>query len=113
MRKVSHVRFVFRAIAISALLNLCLVLSEFAGLQREKYGLFLHTTDAIAAPPGVIARVLFAPKQHTVHAFALAAAESLVCSFVFYALLIWMLFELLDVWRSHKTQRRVAQNPQG
>jgi hypothetical protein len=30
---------------------------------------------------------------------------------VFYALLIWILFELSNVWRMHSRQRRVAQIP--
>lgn len=111
MGKVIHVRFMFRAIFLSAILNLCLVLSGFAGVEKSRSPILLRATNAIAAPPGVIARALFAPKQHTVQAFALAAAESLVCSFVLYALFFWTLFELSNVLRRYSGQRLVAQIP--
>lgn len=105
MKKRIHVRFVLQAIAISAVLNLCLVLSEFAGVQNGYRSFFVRIADAIASPPGVIANLFLAPRQHTVHAFVLAAAESLVCSFVFYVLFIWAVREILNLWIVRRNQR--------
>jgi hypothetical protein len=99
MKKTIHTRLIGYALALSALINLSLVLSQFAGLERDKYAWFVRVADAIAAPPGVIAKAFFEPRQHTVHAFALAAAESLLCSFVFYSFFLWLIFELLAAWR--------------
>ncbi len=96
MRKAVHLRLIMYAFGLSAFLNLCLVLSQFAGLERGRYGWVLRLTEAIAYPPGLIAKFFFAPKQHAVHAFALAATESLLCSLLVYALLLWLLLELLN-----------------
>jgi hypothetical protein len=96
---------VLKAIAFSALLNLCLVFSAFASIPNESHNLFVKIADAIAAPPGVISELAFTPKQHTVHAFVLAAAESLVCSFVFYALVAWAVLELLRLRKIHKNRK--------
>ena len=97
MRKATHFHLILRAFGLSALLNLCLVLSQFAGLERDRYGWLLRLTDAIAYPPGLIAKCLFAPKQHSVHAFAVSATESLLCSVLVYALLLWLVLELWSV----------------
>lgn len=98
---------VLKAVAFSALLNLCLVLSEFAAVPKGgDRSLFVRIADAIAAPPGLISQIAFAPKQHTVHAFVLAAAESLICSFVFYALVAWAVLELLRLWKMRRNQEQ-------
>jgi hypothetical protein len=96
MKRAAHLRLMMYASGLSALLNLCLVLSQFAGLERGKHGWLLRLTDAIAYPPGLISKFFFAPKQHTVHAFALAATESLLCSLLVYALLLWLFLEFLN-----------------
>jgi hypothetical protein len=96
MKKVAHLRLMMYALGFSALLNLFLVLSQFAGLERSRFGWLLRLTDAVAYPPGLIAKLLVTPKQHTVHAFAMAATESLLCSFLFYALVLWLLLEVLN-----------------
>lgn len=80
---------------ISALLNFGLVLTAFVGGPQGRYPLVVRFADAVAAPPGVIANALFSPKQHTAHAFILAAVESLVCSFLFYALVAWVILSLV------------------
>jgi len=96
MKKATHLRLGIDAFGLSALINLCLVLSQFAGLERDRYGWLLRVTDAVAYPPGLIAKFLFAPKQHTVHAFAVAAMESLLCSLLVYALLLWFVLKWLN-----------------
>lgn len=106
MKKAIHTRLIVYAFALSAFINLCLVLSEFAGLERDKYPWFIRVTNAIAAPPGVFAKALLEPRQHTVHAFALAASESMLFSFIFYAFILWLLFESLNVWRLHKNSAK-------
>ena len=102
MKNTIHTRLVGYAFALSALINLCLVLSEFAGLESDRHAWLVRVANAIAAPPGVLAKALFEPRQHTVHAFALAAAESLLCSFVFYLFFIWLVFELVIVWKGRR-----------
>jgi len=104
MKREYHPRSVLLAVALSALLNLLLALSAFAGVRKGERNLFGRIADAIAAPPGIIANALFAPKQHSVHAFAFAAVMSLICSFVFYALLIWGVLEFSAFWKAHQRQ---------
>ena len=95
---------VLKAVAFSALLNLFLVLSEFAAAPKGgDRSLFVQIADAIAAPPGLVAKMAFAPKQHTVNAFVVSAAESLICSFVFYVLLAWAVLKLLHLWQMRRT----------
>jgi len=96
MKRAAHLRLTLYALGLSALLNLFLVVSQFAGLERGRFGWLLRLTDAIAYPPGLVAKFLFAPKQHTVHAFALAATESLLCSLLVYTLLLWLFLEFLN-----------------
>jgi hypothetical protein len=105
MKKATHLRLSMYAFGLSALLNLCLVLSQFAGLEKDRYGWLLRLTDTVAYPPGLIAKSFFAPKQHTVHAFAVAATESLLCSLLVYALLLWLVLEL---WNAGMERRGKA-----
>jgi hypothetical protein len=97
---------VLKAVAFSSLLNLCLVLTAFCGVSGGSCSTVVRIADAIAAPPGVIAQLVLSPKQHTAHAFAVAAAESLVWSFVFYALVAWVALEFLRRWQAYRNRRR-------
>lgn len=79
-------RLVRQALMISIALNGVVVLISLFGGSPERGSWVVRVADAIAAPPGVIAKWAFQPKEHAVWAFIAAAAESLVCSVVFYAL---------------------------
>ena len=52
----------------------------------------MRISDAIAGPPGLFVGV-FAPKQHTASAFALAVFESLFFSLLFYTGASWMILK--------------------
>ena len=71
--------------AVGALLPL------FAG-NAQSNSAFVKVSDAIAAPAGVFAGA-FAPHEHTLGAFTSAALALLTVSFLFYALISWLVIE--------------------
>jgi hypothetical protein len=62
--------------------------------------MYVKAADAIATPPAVIANRLFAPKEHSIHAFVAAALSSLLCSFLFYMIVSYGLIEAILRFRS-------------
>lgn len=86
-------RLFLKALIVSILLNgLMILLSMFSGTSGVR-SLMVRIGDAIAAPPGVIARWAFQPREHSVGAFVTAAGESLVFSILFYAAAALLLLE--------------------
>ena len=67
----------------SGIVNLFLISSAFVA-RSSVYG---TVADAIAGPPGLISNRLFAPKEHSAHAFVAGALGSLLFSFLFYAVI--------------------------
>ena|SRR5215469_4699067 len=90
MSKPSRVRVLQWSAAASALINLFLVSSAFVGGAKSNY---LKLANTIAAPPGLIASRFLAPKEHSAGAFVDAAVGSLICSFLFYAVVCWLLIQ--------------------
>jgi hypothetical protein len=84
-------RHLLKAVTISVFVNVGLALSAFYPGSPRKPSLLARIADVVAAPPGAISQLLFSPQQHTAHAFIVAAAESFVCSFVFYLLVAWII----------------------
>src|SRR5580692_1946563 len=91
----SNIRLVVWSVATSALVNAFLVSSAFAGSAGGNKSVYVRVADLVAAPPGYIANQMFAPKQHTASAFALAAIGSLACSFLFYSVVSWLILRTL------------------
>jgi len=77
-----------KAMAASFLINIAMILLPILGGGTGIHAVFLRISDAIAAPAGLFASA-FSPKQHMAGAFALAAVECLVVSFLIYALVMW------------------------
>lgn len=71
--------------AFSFALNAALITISLLGGSQNGGSIVLRIADTIAAPPGVQAERVFAPSEHSVGAFAVAAAASLMWSLFFYA----------------------------
>jgi len=83
-------RLLLKATVFSLVLNLGLVLSAIVpSLAR--------VADIVAAPPGIIIKLLISPPAHSPSAFIVAAAESLACSIVFYLLIAWVVLKVAQV----------------
>jgi hypothetical protein len=78
-------RILLKAVIISVILNCGMVLMSLPGHSPTGTSAMVRIADAIAAPPGLIAERIFAPREHSVGAFIAAAAESLAFSVIFYA----------------------------
>jgi hypothetical protein len=79
-------RLVLTAFMASVALNSAMILmSVLAGVPGV--GAFLvRIADALAAPPGLIAKRVFQPHEHSVWAFVAATAQSLIFSILFYGI---------------------------
>jgi hypothetical protein len=84
----SMMRPLRQAMAASFLINTAMILLPILGGRSGIHAVLVKTSDVIAAPAGLFVDA-FAPRQHTTEAFALAAVESLVVSFLVYALVLW------------------------
>ncbi len=93
MRMEKHMAM--KAVYISAVINLGMVLLGFSGGINGNKTFLTRISDLIAAPPGVIINVIVSQKQHTASGFALSAVESIVISFLFYTLIAWALLMLV------------------
>jgi hypothetical protein len=102
-------RLIFKAIAISLILNCGLALSAFL-YNAQRPSVLSRVADALAAPPGVIANWIFAPKQHSYPALVTAMLGALLCSIVFYTAVTWGVLKLIAYLRS-VTQDRVEEGP--
>jgi hypothetical protein len=103
-------RLLFKAIAISLILNFGLALSSLFYNGQEP-SVLSRVADAVAAPPGVVANWIFAPKQHSYPAFLKAMVGALLCSVVFYAVVAWGVLRFISYLRSKATQDRVVAGP--
>jgi hypothetical protein len=101
-------RPILKATGISLILNCGLALSAFLYDAHKPPSVLLRIADAFAAPPGVIAAWIFAPKQHSYRAFVNAAAGALFCSVLFYAVIAWGFIKLIAFLRSDTAQDRGA-----
>jgi hypothetical protein len=90
-------RRIKNAISISVLINLCMLLAAFF---PGRHHVLTQFSDIIAAPPGVIINLVFAPNQHSPGAFMFAAAESLALSVLFYAVVAWVILKVASFIRS-------------
>lgn len=100
-------RLLLKALTLSLAVNgLMVVMSALGGGQGSR-SFILRIADAIAAPPSAIAQHVFAPKEHSVGAFAAAAAEFLMWSIAFYAIIAAAILETVSVCR------RMAGKDQG
>jgi uncharacterized membrane protein YdbT with pleckstrin-like domain len=106
MMKPSNTHVMLWSIAGSGLVNAFLFSSAFAGSAGGKKSLFVRLADMVAAPPGFIATQMFAPKEHTSSAFAAAAVASLICSFLFYAIVFWLILHALLLFQSTSARAR-------
>jgi len=93
MQRIPQRRLVLVALIVSIALNGAMILmSVLAGVPAV--GVFLvRIADAIAATPGLIAKLAFQPHEHSVGAFVAAAAESLIFSVFFYAIAALLVLE--------------------
>ena len=101
-------RLLLKALVVSVVLNGVMLVMSALGGALGNGSLVLRMADGIAAPPGAIAERVLAPKEHSLGAFAAAAAESLVWSIVFYAIVAWVILESVSVWRWMARRRREA-----
>jgi hypothetical protein len=93
-------RHVVHAVAASLFINIVMIILPIAGVGPRTSLIFIKISDAIAAPPGIFVNI-FAPKEHSVSAFALAASESLVISILFYFAILWLILECVAQITSH------------
>ena len=98
-------RLLFKAFIISLILNSGLAFLAFYD-NAQKPSVLTRIADAVAAPPGVIANFIFAPKQHSYPAFVKAVVGALLCSVVFYAVVTWAVLILVSYLRSRATHHR-------
>jgi hypothetical protein len=81
---------VIRALIISLGVNLLMVLLPIGAIGPRTHHVFASISDTLAAPPGILMKHVFAPREHSTKAFELAAAESLFFSLLFYASISWL-----------------------
>ena len=95
MRIIPDRRQIMSALLISMIINLGMILLSFSdGLPGGQVGVWI--SDALAAPAGVVADRVFAPKEHTVTAFIGAAAASLAFSICFYTVVALLLLKVIS-----------------
>lgn len=95
-----HLPLGLTALVISAVLNGGMILMSLAGSES----VVARFADAIAAPPGVIIRRAFQPREHSVGALVGAAAGSLAFSVVFYAIVALIILEIVSHYRFRLTR---------
>lgn len=78
------------AAGISLLINLVMVLGVLVPGNEAHPSLPGRLSDWIAVPPGLIVETALSPKEHAAAPLAAATAESVVCSFLLYALMAWV-----------------------
>jgi hypothetical protein len=82
--------------ALSAVINGFLVCSAFFGPNTFVGSI----SDAVAAPPAIIANRFLTAKEHSASSFIGAAGLSLLFSFVFYWAISWLFVQALALLRS-------------
>lgn len=85
-----------QAAVFSAIVNSLLLLTGIAGGAIGPRSALSRISNAISAPPAYIAEKLIVQKEHSVGAFAMAAGEFLICSFVFYGFVGWAVLHLVN-----------------
>ena len=95
MKEPSKIRPYFGSIAISALVNAFLLSSAFVTSAGGNKSPYVRLANLVAAPPGYVASRMFAPKEHSSIAFMAVAVASLAFSFLFYAVVSWL---ILRTW---------------
>jgi hypothetical protein len=97
MKVILQRQLMLKALTISIAVNGAMV---FMSLLGGPESLLVRIADAIAAPPGVIAKWVFQPREHSVGAFVAAAAESLGFSVLFYAIAVLLILKAVNWLRS-------------
>jgi hypothetical protein len=80
-----HLRLLSKALIISLLLNLGMILAGLTAGVKGESNFLTELSDIIAAPPGLIISRCCAPREHSAHAFFAAILVSTAISILFYA----------------------------
>lgn len=80
-----------KAIGISICLNSVMIVAGVIGDSVKALSWVGWISNAIAAPPGLIIRLVIHLGGHSVSAYIMEAIGAVVCSIAFYAILAWVI----------------------
>ena len=106
MTEPSKIRPYFWSIAISGLVNAFLLSSAFVSSAAGNKSPYVRLADLVAAPPGYVTSRVFVPQEHSAIAFIAAAIASLAFSFLFYAVVSWLILRTLLLLHSSRARTR-------
>ena len=94
-----HLRLLSKALIISLLLNLGMILAGLTAGVKGESNFLTELSDIIAAPPGLIISRCCTPREHSAHTFFAAILVSTAISILFYALISWAILALVHRYK--------------
>src|ERR1700722_15703199 len=108
MRTSVRKSLLFKAVIVSINLNALMILLGMIGNFVKSLSVLGAVSKVIAAPPGVLMRLLLHPRANSPVAIVAVMFGGLVVSIIFYPVIAWIVLRLMAYRRSSKTEDSLA-----